>query len=219
MKQIMQTCVRRSRRWRPRACLSAAPASAQSFPTQRVTIVVPFGAGSVTDILARILADDMGKRWNQQVIVENRPGIAGTASVAKAAPDGYTLMLTSNGHTVAGLVSKTAPFDPVKDFAGITRLGSAPLYLICHPERAGQDPQGSHRACQGEAGQAQLLLAGPRQHDVHRRRAVPQGGRHQHRARAVQERARRGDRGDPRRRAVVFRAGQSGARSRRRPAR
>src|SRR5438067_3958963 len=111
-----------------------APLRAQNYPTQRVTIVVPFGAGSVTDILARIFADDMGKRWGQQVIVENRPGLAGTAAVAKAAPDGYTLMVTSNGHTVAGLVTKDAPFDPVKDFAGITRLGSAPLFLITHPD-------------------------------------------------------------------------------------
>jgi tripartite-type tricarboxylate transporter receptor subunit TctC len=112
----------------------AAPASAQSWPTQRVTVVVPFGAGSVTDILARIFAEDMGKRWGQQVIVENRPGLAGTAAVAKATPDGYTLMVTSNGHTVSGLVTKDAPFDPVKDFAGITRLGSAPLFLITHPD-------------------------------------------------------------------------------------
>jgi tripartite-type tricarboxylate transporter receptor subunit TctC len=113
--------------------LSIAPASAQSFPTQRVTIVVPFGAGSVTDIMARILADDLGKRWKQQVIVENKPGLAGTASVAKAAPDGYTILLTSNGHTVANLVSKSAPFDSVKDFAGITRVCSVPLYLIGYP--------------------------------------------------------------------------------------
>ena len=111
----------------------AAQASAQSWPTQRVTVVVPFGAGSVTDILARIFADEMGKKWGQQVIVENRPGLAGTAAVAKAVPDGYTLMVTSNGHTVAGLVTKDAPFDPVKDFAGITRLGSAPLFLITYP--------------------------------------------------------------------------------------
>src|SRR5712671_3186988 len=111
----------------------AAPVSAQSWPTQRVTVVVPFGAGSVTDILARIFADEMGKKWGQQVIVENRPGLAGTAAVAKAAPDGYTLMVTSNGHTVSGLVTKDAPFDPVKDFAGITRLGSAPLFLITYP--------------------------------------------------------------------------------------
>jgi tripartite-type tricarboxylate transporter receptor subunit TctC len=113
--------------------LSTAPVSAQDFPTQRVTIVVPFGAGSVTDIMARILADDLARRWNQQVVVENKPGLAGTASVAKATPDGYTLLLTSNGHTVANLVSKSAPFDPVKDFAGITRVCNVPLYLIGHP--------------------------------------------------------------------------------------
>jgi tripartite-type tricarboxylate transporter receptor subunit TctC len=117
------------------ACAATlAPASAQSYPNQRITIVVPFGAGSVTDILARIFAEEMGRRWNQQVIVENRPGLAGTAAVAKAAPDGYTLMVTSNGHTVAGLVAKDVPFDPVKDFSGITRLGSAPLFLITHPD-------------------------------------------------------------------------------------
>ncbi len=113
---------------------AAAPASAQNFPTQRVTIVVPFGAGSVTDIMARILADELSKRWGQQVLVENRPGLAGTVGVAKAAPDGYTMMLTSNGHTVAGLVNKNLPFDPVKDFSGVTRVSSAPLYLIINPE-------------------------------------------------------------------------------------
>jgi tripartite-type tricarboxylate transporter receptor subunit TctC len=106
---------------------------AQGYPAQRVVIVVPFGAGSVTDIMARILADETSKRWGQQVIVENRPGLAGTVGVAKAAPDGYTLMLTSNGHTVAALVNKNIAFDPVKDFAGITRVSSAPLDLIVNP--------------------------------------------------------------------------------------
>ena len=115
------------------AAPASAQAAAQSWPTQRVTVVVPFGAGSVTDILARIFADEMGRKWNQQVIVENRPGLAGTAAVAKSPADGYTLMVTSNGHTVSGLVTKDAPFDPVKDFAGITRLGSAPLFLITYP--------------------------------------------------------------------------------------
>ena len=89
--------------------LPANSSWAQAFPTQRVTIVVPFGAGSVTDIMARILADEMSKHWGQQVIVENRPGLAGTVGVAKAAADGYTLMLTSNGHTVAALVNKNLP--------------------------------------------------------------------------------------------------------------
>jgi tripartite-type tricarboxylate transporter receptor subunit TctC len=117
------------------ATIAAPMASlAQDFPSQRVTIVVPFGAGSLTDIMARILADEVSKRWSQQVIVENRPGLAGTVAVAKAAPDGYTLMLTSNGHTVAALVNRNISFDPVKDFAGITRVSSAPVCLIVNPQ-------------------------------------------------------------------------------------
>jgi len=104
------------------------------YPNQRVTIIVPFGAGSVTDIMARIVADDLAKRWNQNVIVENRPGLQGTVAVAKAAPDGYTLMLTSNGHTVSGLVNKNLTYDPIKDFAGITRVCSSPLMLITPPD-------------------------------------------------------------------------------------
>ncbi|MEJ0076047.1 MAG: tripartite tricarboxylate transporter substrate binding protein [Alphaproteobacteria bacterium] len=112
---------------------SAAAFAQSDYPNQRVTIVVPFGAGSVTDIMARILADDLARRWNQNVIVENRPGLAGTVAVAKAVPDGYTLMLTSNGHTVAALVNKNLPFDPIKDFSGITRVCSSPLMLITPP--------------------------------------------------------------------------------------
>src|SRR5262245_47773062 len=76
-------------------------ALAQNYPTQTVRIVVPFSAGSITDGLARILADKLSTMWKQQVIVENRPGLPGTAGVATAARDGHTLMLTSNGHTIA----------------------------------------------------------------------------------------------------------------------
>src|SRR5256885_7976323 len=113
---------------------ASTAAAAQDYPNQRVTIIVPFGAGSVTDLMARILADDLTKHWGQQVIVENRPGLPGTVAAAKAPPDGYTLMLTSNGHTVAALVNKNISFDPVKDFAGITRVNSAPLCLIVNPQ-------------------------------------------------------------------------------------
>jgi tripartite-type tricarboxylate transporter receptor subunit TctC len=108
-------------------------AEAEGFPSQRVTVVVPFGAGSGTDIVARIFAEQMAHKWKQNVIVENRPGVAGTASVARAAPDGYTLMVTSNGHLLAKFVSKEVSFDPLNDFAGITRLGSLPLVLISSP--------------------------------------------------------------------------------------
>ncbi|MBX9843243.1 MAG: tripartite tricarboxylate transporter substrate binding protein [Xanthobacteraceae bacterium] len=116
------------------AAQTASRPSAPSYPAQMVRIVVPFSAGSISDGLARVLADKLAERWQQQVIVENRPGIAGTASVAKAAPDGYTLMLTSNGHTIASVVNRNLPYDPAKDFAGVTEVASVPQALIVPPD-------------------------------------------------------------------------------------
>lgn len=106
----------------------------QGYPNQLVRIVLPFSAGSATDLLARAVADKLSEKWKQQVIVENKPGIAGTTFVAKSPADGYTLMVTSNGHTVAGVLNKGLQFDPVKDFAGITPIASVPLVLISNPE-------------------------------------------------------------------------------------
>ncbi len=115
--------------------LSATGAAAQgAYPNQPVRIIVPFSAGSITDGLARSIADKLQDSWKQQVIIENRPGLPGTTGVAKAAPDGYTLMLTSNGHTIAGALNKSLQFDPVKDFAGVTQVASVPLVLIIPPE-------------------------------------------------------------------------------------
>ena len=105
-------------------------AVAQAWPSRSVTIIVPFGAGSITDAMARVLADKLGTMWKQSVVVENRPGLPGTTAVAKSAPDGYTLMLTSNGHTIAGFIAKGVQFDPVKDFAGVTVVASVPLVAI-----------------------------------------------------------------------------------------
>jgi tripartite-type tricarboxylate transporter receptor subunit TctC len=114
------------------ACVQNA--AAQTYPNQIVRIVVPFSAGSITDGLARILADKLAEIWKQQVIVENRPGIPGTTGVAKSMPDGYTLMLTSNGHTIAGALNKNIQFDPVKDFAGVSRVAAVPLVAIVPPD-------------------------------------------------------------------------------------
>jgi tripartite-type tricarboxylate transporter receptor subunit TctC len=116
---------------------AAAGASAQTYPSQVVRIVVPFSAGSITDGLARILAEKLAEAWKQQVIVENRPGLPGTTAVAKSAPDGYTLMLTSNGHTIARAINKSLQFDPVKDFAGVSRVAAVPLVAIVPPEFPG----------------------------------------------------------------------------------
>ena len=118
---------------------ASAQAHAQSgtaaYPNQSVKIIVPFGAGSITDTLARQVADHLGKTWNQSVIVENRPGLPGTTGVAKSAPDGYTLMLTSNGHVIAKAVNKNVSFDPVADFAGITIVANAPFAMVVTPDQ------------------------------------------------------------------------------------
>ncbi len=113
------------------AAAIASPAAAQSaWPNQTVKIAVPFSAGSTTDLLARAIAQRLGTKWGQSVIVENRPGIAGAQSVAKGTPDGYTFMLTSNGHVAINAVNRNAAFDAVKDFAPLAKVASAPSILI-----------------------------------------------------------------------------------------
>jgi tripartite-type tricarboxylate transporter receptor subunit TctC len=107
-----------------------AQSDAAKYPTQVVRIVVPVSPGSIADGFARMIAEKLADMWKQQVIVENRPGLAGMINVAKSAPDGYTLFLNSNGHTIAGAITKNLPFDPVKDFAGITVIATVPLVMI-----------------------------------------------------------------------------------------
>ncbi len=112
----------------------AVAQTALAYPTKQVTIVNPFTAGSVSDLLARVLAEKLGTLWKQTVIVENKPGVTGTISVGKSAPDGYTLMSSSNGHTIISVLNKDLPVDPVKDFAGITMIASVPVVMIVPPE-------------------------------------------------------------------------------------
>ena len=112
---------------------AASAQNAAQYPNQMVRIVVPFSAGSNTDGQARVIADKLAEIWKQQVIVENRPGVAGTVSVAKAPSDGYTLMLTSSGHPVANVINRSTPFDPVKDFAGVTQTTAVPAALVVPP--------------------------------------------------------------------------------------
>ena len=113
---------------------ASAAVSQTAYPNQIVKIVVPFSAGSNTDILARILADKLGGLWKQTVIVENKPGITGTISVANSPADGYTLMLTSNGHTILSALNKDLTIDPITSFAGVAEVASVPLVLIVAPE-------------------------------------------------------------------------------------
>jgi tripartite-type tricarboxylate transporter receptor subunit TctC len=116
------------------ASASGALAQSPAWPTKQVTIINPFTAGSVSDLLARVLAEKLGGLWKQNVIVENKPGIAGTIAAGKSAPDGYTLISTSNGHTIVGALNKDLPVDPVKDFAGISLIASVPVVLLVTPD-------------------------------------------------------------------------------------
>lgn len=114
--------------------LAAGGALAQgAYPSKPIRVVVSFGPGGVTDILARLLAPEVQKDWGQPVVVENVAGataIIGTSAVARAAPDGYTLLFTSNAHTINPALRKQLPFDTVRDFTPITLLAASPNMLV-----------------------------------------------------------------------------------------
>ena len=113
--------------------LTAAGAWSQAYPNKLITIIVPFGAGGVADITARTVGQAMSASLKQPVVIENRPSagnIVGSAAVAKAAPDGYTLLLLSNGNAVSKGLFKKLPYDVVKDFAPIATLGYFDLALF-----------------------------------------------------------------------------------------
>lgn len=138
-----------------------APVSAQSnYPNQTVKIVVPFAAGSLTDMLARILSDKLAPVWHQSVIVENQPGIAGTAATAKAAPDGYTFLLVSNGHTVIKTITPNLSFDPVADFVGVTKLASMPMIMIAPPKAENNSVAAIIKRAQANPGKLSYASAG-----------------------------------------------------------
>ena len=112
-------------------------AQAQDFPNRAIRLVVPFAAGGVTDTSGRAVADRLSARLGHQVVVENRPGASGnigTEQVAKSAPDGYTLVLGFDGTMVINPhVFAKMPFDPVRDFAPVTKLGDATIIVVAHP--------------------------------------------------------------------------------------
>ena len=107
------------------------------YPNKPVRLIVPFTPGGVTDASARLVAEQMSKRLGQQMIVENKPGASGnigTSQVAAAEPDGYTLVLGFDGTIVINPhVFPSIPFDPVKDFAPVGKIGDAILILVAHP--------------------------------------------------------------------------------------
>jgi tripartite-type tricarboxylate transporter receptor subunit TctC len=119
------------------AVLFACAASAQQFPSKPIRIVVPFGAGSATDLISRVLGNSVSAAIGQPVIVDNKAGADGAiaaSEVAKAAPDGYTLLMATNSPlSVVPAMKKSPPYDPVADFTPITDVGRYTFFVVVNP--------------------------------------------------------------------------------------
>jgi tripartite-type tricarboxylate transporter receptor subunit TctC len=157
------------------AALAWAPgqALAQAYPTKPVKIVVPFGPGGFTDVVARILGVKLSESLGQPVVIENKPGagsMIGTDQVAKAAPDGHTLLIVSSTHVISPWIYKNVPYDPIKGFTPVTKLVDSPYVLLTNPKvpvknvqefiaMAKANPDKVHYASSGN-GSAQHLIGG-----------------------------------------------------------
>ena len=122
----------------PVAAVPLAAQAADNYPSRPIRLVVPFAAGSGTDAVARITAKELGDALGQNVVVDNRPGANGAIAaelVAQAAPDGYTLFMTTNTtHSANPSLMKKLPYDPIKDFTPVARMGNLPFMLVINPK-------------------------------------------------------------------------------------
>jgi tripartite-type tricarboxylate transporter receptor subunit TctC len=146
---------------------------AQAYPTKPIKIIVPFGPGGFTDVVARILGVKLGESLGQSVVIENKPGagsMIGTDQVAKSAPDGHTLLIVSSTHVISPWIYKSLPYDPIKSFAPVTKLVDSPYVLLTNPKvpaknvqefiaLAKAQPDKIHYASSGN-GSAQHLIGG-----------------------------------------------------------
>ncbi len=126
------------------ACIWSTAAFSQEWPARPIRLIVGFGAGGGTDILARVVAAPLGESLGQPVVVENRPGAGGTIAahqVATAPADGYTVFLLNNGHAVSAAMYKALPYDPAADFQPVTMLATMPLVVVAGPKAPYADLQ------------------------------------------------------------------------------
>ncbi len=143
--------------------LLAGSALAQNFPTQPVRFVVPFTAGSGTDIIARTVGEAMSRGLGQPVVIENRPGAGGTiaaALVAKGEPDGHTILVHSSGHALNPAIYPNLPYDTLKDLTGITPLASLPNVMVVSPQRGWKTVADAVAAAKARPGALNYASAG-----------------------------------------------------------
>jgi tripartite-type tricarboxylate transporter receptor subunit TctC len=147
------------------ACLSfmPSPAGAQTWPTRPVRVIIPFAAGSFTDVLPRVVLDQTATQIKQPIIVENRGGAGGTigtTAVAKAAPDGYTLLAHSSAHTITPAIYPNLPYDTAHDLSGVAPLGLSPLVMIMAPAKGFKSVQPFVEAAKAKPGTINFASAG-----------------------------------------------------------
>jgi tripartite-type tricarboxylate transporter receptor subunit TctC len=120
------------------AALATALTAHAAYPDRPIKLIVPFGAGGFTDVAARILQKELQPVLGQPIVVENKPGAGstiGTADVAKAPPDGYTLVMVSTTHVISPHLYKTMPYDALKDFTPVMKLAEGPYVLVVNPKK------------------------------------------------------------------------------------
>jgi tripartite-type tricarboxylate transporter receptor subunit TctC len=146
------------------ATLIAGGAFAQAaWPAKPVKLVVPFTAGSITDIMARTIGETLSKGLGQPVIIENKPGAGGTigaAQVAKSDPDGYTVLIVSSGHALNPAIYPSLPYDTVRDLSGVTPIAAVPNVLVVSPSRGWKTVADMLAAAKAKPGQLNYASAG-----------------------------------------------------------
>ena len=138
-------------------------AAAAQWPDKPIHVIVPFTAGSGTDIVARTVFEPVGRALKQPIVIENKPGAGGTlgaAQVAKASPDGYTLLVHSAGHVANPAIYSNLPYDTLKDFAGVTPLASLPNVLIVSPQKGYKSVKDLVAAAKAKPGELNYASAG-----------------------------------------------------------
>jgi tripartite-type tricarboxylate transporter receptor subunit TctC len=136
---------------------------AQTWPGKPIRVIIPFGAGSLTDVLPRVVFDQASKQLGQTVVVENRTGAGGTigvAAVARSEPDGYTLLANSSAHTIAPAIYPKLAYDTARDLTGVISLGLSPMVMIMSPAKGHKTVQDYVKAAKAKPDSVNFASAG-----------------------------------------------------------
>jgi len=143
--------------------IMSVPAGAETWPTKPVRVIVPYAPGSATDIVPRTVFEQVSAQLGQTIVIDNRPGggtTIGTNAVAKADPDGHTLLVHSNAIVTTPAIQANVPYDPVREFAAITPLGNVPMVLVISPDKKIATLKELVAAAKAKAGSLNYAAAG-----------------------------------------------------------